>query len=67
MKLNTIIKHKQRSYVKANTVEKTILIQENEEVFHELWSKLEFVFESHLSSPGAPDHVSYKQHEDFIP
>ena len=43
------------------------LIQENEEVFHELWSKLEFVFESHLSSPGAPDHVSYKQHEDFIP
>ena len=43
------------------------LIQENEEVFHELWSKLEFVFESHLSSPGAPNHVSYKQHEDFIP
>ena len=31
MKLNTIIMHKQRSYVKANTVEKTILIQENEE------------------------------------
>ena len=30
MKLNTIIMHKQRSYVKANTIEKTILIQENE-------------------------------------
>jgi len=29
MKLNTIIMHKQRSYVNANTIEKTILIQEN--------------------------------------
>lgn len=29
MKLNTIIMHKQRSYTKANTIEKTILIQES--------------------------------------
>ena len=29
MKLNTIIMHKQRSYVKANTIDKTIIIQEN--------------------------------------
>ena len=29
MKLNTIIMHKQRSYIKANTIEKSIIIQEN--------------------------------------